>query len=441
MPRAWVSWGFLGLLILGLGGAAFAQDLEERVRQLEAALALERARGEAQAERLRELELTLVGMRAEQDRLVAEAVSGRELEEAIASLSARVRSSEPAARTSERFRVRGQGRLVWRIFGGEDISTDQSFEIEHLLLVAEVDLDDDLRLVLTPGISHSGSVAILEAALEYDVLESLTLVGGRFLVPFNGIHAWAYPSDSFIEPYQVENAPRPFLYAPYWDEGLMARGRTTFGAREQHALAFAAYVINGYSAEGLAGFHKRTIGDNNENKTLGLRISTTLRLGDDSALSIGAATQVGKSDPKDERDFHAVELDLELVWGPARIYAEIFHLAAEFDAGVVENPSARVHEVSRLYGLKLRPEVRLSDLVSVFVQADHLLARQPPRTGGLLSLFDLGDEETAITTVIAGVKLDLTASVKLRLEGGAFFRDSDLGPDIPFFAVSLYYAF
>ncbi len=419
------------------------ESTEDRVAALERALTEERAKSEAQAERLKDLELSLAHLRGQQEAAVLAAVDQASLEAEIEKASNLIRESlrHDFAPEPSRFSFRGQGRFVMRAFDGDSISTDQSFEIEHLLLQVTARLEDDLRVILTPGVSHSGSVAMLEAAVEYDVSDALTIVGGRFLVPFNGVHAWAYPSDSFIEPYQVENAPRPFMYTPFWDEGILAKGDLSFGAEGEHRFAYSAYVINGYSAEGLAGFHKRTIGDNNQNKTLGARISGTFRLDDATTLAVGLAGQIGKSDVDDERDFTSAEFDVDFTSGPFSLYGEAFHLAAEYEAGVLESPGATIVEVSRLSGIKLRPQWRLDDTFTLFAQADHLWVRQAPRSGGLLSVFDLEDEETAITTVIAGVKIDLSAWLKLRIEGGAFLRDDDLGADIPFVSLSLHYSF
>ena len=67
----------------------------------------------------------------------------------------------------------------------------------------------------------------------------------------NGVHSWAFASDSFIEPYLGENSPKPFMYGPYWDEGVMARGSIPLGEDEETTFNYVLYVINGFDRSGL----------------------------------------------------------------------------------------------------------------------------------------------------------------------------------------------
>ncbi len=434
----------LGVLLLLCSLVSLrGQDPADRLSALEVRLESESKRNDAQARRIEELELTLATVLTENEdlRVQLEANDQRLGIEIRRLTEERAPAASLDRRAQDRFRLHGQGRVVVRAFGGDDISTDQSFEIEHLILYMDLEVDEGFRLRLSPGISHDGGVYVLEAFAAYEPFESHELVAGRFLVPFSGTHAWAFPSDSFIEPFLAENSPSPFLYTPWWDEGLMATGRLSYGSEGEHELFYAGYLVNGFDALGLAGIHKRTIGDNNENKTLGARASTTLRLGETTKLTLGAAGLYGKYDAEDDLGFSAFEVDVEFRTGDLSLYLEAFARDAEIVAAVLENPAASVQEVARTQGLKFRPRYRLLEGLSVFAQLDFLRVRQPERQGNRFSVFDLSDEEFAIRTGIVGLEVELTAHSRLRLEAGIFDRDRDLGKDIPFLALSLFTSF
>lgn len=428
------------LFVVSCTTAAAAQEVTpERLARLEADLHAERTRNDAQARRIEELELTLVQVISAQDTARAEAADRSQLDRQIEEIVARrLPVTSPGDAAAPLFTVNGQGRFVVRAFDDDVISTDESFELEHLILYMELRPDERWRLRLSPGVSHQGAVYVLEAFAGWKPWEWMEIQGGRFLVPFNGTHAWAFASDSFLEPYLAENSPQPFLYAPWWDEGVMVSGNVPFGSEGEHAFYYAGYALNGFDALGLAGVHKRNIGDNNENKTLGGRVSATFRLGVSTRLVAGAAGLTGKYDAFDELAFYAVEGDVEFQTGPFSVYFEAFHRPTEIEGGVVENPAATVQEVSRLTGFKLRPSFRFAEIFTLFAQLDHLFVRQPPRTGGRFSVFDLGDEEFRIRTAVAGLKMDVAAHFRIVIEAGVFDRDSDLGDDIPFVALSFF---
>jgi hypothetical protein len=436
-PGRWWLPLFIGLCCAS--NPAGAQTPEERIERLERALEEERARGAEQADRIRQLELSLLTVldappAAGPDEAALEALIAEEVARATEDLRA-------PARDWPRIRTRTQARFVYRVFDGADISTDQSLELEHIIATLDIRLSEEFRLVFSPGVSHTGTVAILETYGAYRFADWLEVAAGRFIVPFTGVHAWAFPSDSFIEPYLAPNSPRPFLYSPWWDEGLMATGSVPFGSKDQHRFKYSAYVINGFDAQGLDGFHKRTIGDNNENKTLGARLSATFRLGSDASLTVGAAAMTGKYDSDDELSFFAVEGDIEVALGDFQLYGEVLYRPQEIEARVVENMDATLVEVARMLSIKLRPQYRITPSLAVFAQFDYLMVRQPPRFGGLFSVDALGDEEFTVRTALLGLKYDINAHLRVVLEGGIFARDSDLGPDIRFVALSLYYAF
>jgi hypothetical protein len=426
----------VAFLLLCLGG--FAQEVTpERVRTLEEALTAERARNDAQAQRIEELELTLASVVTAQADESRQAALVQQIEKLGSTFDEKLAQIRTRRDESDGVSVSGQMRFVLRFFDGADISTDRSFEIEHLIIQINLQLEEKVRVKLSPGISHQGAVYMLEAYGAYAAAPGLEVWGGRFLVPFNGIHAWAFPSDSFIEPYLPENAPKPFFYSPYWDEGLLGTGRFSFGCRDEHEFWYAAYVINGLDPLGMIGIHKTNIGDNNDNKTIGGRASATFRLGEQTTLAIGVAGMSGKYDNDDRDAFYAVEADAELVSGPFSVYLEAFARPAEITGTVVENPMAVITEVSHLFGFKLRPQLRIRPDLAIFAQLDHLEVRQPPRMGGQFSVLSLNDESFAISTAVLGIKYDVTPHLRLQVEAGIFDRDSDIGPDIRYFAVSM----
>ncbi len=425
-------------------GSLLAQDpTADRIKALEDALRAERDRNDSQAKRLQELELTLSSVLSAQ----ADEARGEKLEQEIQrvideTVDERISSLRSAGSgDSTKLSISGQMRFVARFFSGASVSTDTSFELEHLIIQMNLRLDDHFRVKLSPGASHDGAIYALEAYGAYAFAPWLEVQGGRFLVPFNGVHAWAFPSDSFFEPYSRENSPKPFLYPPWWDEGAMVSGRIPFGPEDEHELFYAGYVINGFDEQGLDGIHKRTIGDNNKNKTLGGRVSGTFRLGDETQVTVGAAGMTGKYDAFDRRSFYAAEGDLEFSSGPFSVYVEAFYRPSEISGTVVENPAATVVDVAYMSGFKLRPQIRILPELAFFVQLDQLVVRQPPRSFGKFSVLELDNESFAIQTAVAGLKYDVTPHLRLMIEAGQFFRDSDLGPDIRYLAFSTLFYF
>ncbi len=433
----------IGVACLAAGMAVGQDVTPERVQALENALRAERERNDAQARRIEELELTLVSVLAAQSEEVRAKEVEAEVERVIGSaIESRLRDIAPAGKkTRGLFNVSGQMRFVTRFFGGPAISTDQSFELEHLIVQMTAQLDEQFSLKFSPGVSHQGGVFVLEAYGTYAFAPWAELSAGRFLVPFTGTHAWAFPSDSFIEPYLAENSPKPFLYSPYWDEGLILRGRVPFGSEGEHQLYYAAYALNGFDAQGLDGIHKRNIGDNNTNKTLGGRVSATFRLGDETHVAVGVAGLTGKYDAFDRLAFYALEADVEVASGPASLYMEVFYRPAEIAGTVLENPAVNFVDVAYLSGAKVRPAFKIADDLTLFAQLDYLQVRQPPRAGGQFSVLELENEGYVIMTGVIGLRFDVTPNLRLILEGGLFDRDDDLGDDIRFLALSAAYYF
>lgn len=440
LMRVWVI-TVLHAGLLAAAGRGQGPTLDQ-VRDLERRLATERQKNEQQAQRIEELELTVVSILATQDARDEAAQAARLealVDEKVAAGIAGLAPRQADSRSP--FRISGRGRFVTRVFSDDTISTDRSFELEHLILQVSADVGDGLSLHFTPAASHRGGLFIIEAHAAYQATDWLEITAGRFLVPFNGTHAWAFPSDSFIEPYLPENAPKPFMYAPWWDEGVMASGGLSFGAEEEHRFWYAAYVINGFDEAGLQGIHKRNIGDNNDNKTLGGRVSVTLSLGEDATLALGAAVLYGKYDAFDDLEFFAVEADLEFATGPFSLYLEVFHLPQEIQAPVAENPAFRHLDVARTTGVKVRPRVRVLDGLTLFAQADWLLVDQPRRTNGQFSVMALDDERFEIRRFVFGARIDLTSHLVLELEAGIFDRDAELGEDIRYLSASFLFWF
>ena len=434
-------------LAVGLGAArssyadeAVDEAFNERLRALEAELRQERSRNDAQQDRIRELELTIESLLAGRGAGAPPSEIERAVDDYLAK-RAGAPAPVPAEPRDERFSIRSYGRFVVRFFGAGDISTDQSVELEHLVVDFRVDLTDAFTMHFVPGVSHDGNIALIELYGDYRFDPRFEIRAGRFIIPFSGIHAWAYPSDSFLEPYLAENSPRPFLYGPWWDEGVMASGRFVFGAEDQHAVGYHLYAINGFDRLGLDGVHKRTIGDNNRHKTVGGRVTLDVRLGDETQLSFGVSGLTGTYDIDDDLHFYAIEGDVELATGPFRLYLEVFHRPAEVEAAVVEAPTSTLVRVTRLSGVKLRPEVRIGSSTTIFAQLDYLTVHQAPRTAGRWSLADASREDFVVKTGLVGVRFDLTRHLSLRVEGGVFARDRDLGDDIEFFAVNWFYSF
>ncbi len=429
------------LLALLSVGALTAQEgnTEARIKELEARLLEERQRNARQEERIKELELSLASVLSTQAETHA-AIETSRLEGLVDEmLDARAPAADRGGRRL--FDVAGAMRISFRSFKGDTISTDESVELEHVLVRFTVRPDDRLTLQMTPAASHEGDVYLVETLGRYEMTDGMDLTVGRFVAPFNGFHAWAFPSDSFVEPYAGENSPKPFLYAPWWDEGLMLSGSVAFGDDDQHVFDYSGWVVNGMNRAGLDGVHKVAFGDNNHNKTVGGRAAASFRLGDDSLLTLGVGAMGGKYDAFDRLDFWAITADMELRVGPFDVYMEYFHRPVEISAQVAENPAVTLVEPSRLSGAKLKLSYRLMPDMTVFVYADRLWVRQPPRTGGQFSVFALDPETFSIQTYVVGLRYDFTANIRGIFELGYFEKDAVLGDDLPFAAISLVFYF
>jgi len=420
---------------------ASGQVSPERIAELERQLEEQRARNELQGVRLKQLEQTLASVIAAQAESEAAMETSR-LESLVEEVLQHKLPSMSAPETGRSmFDVSGAARISFRSFGGTTVSTDESVELEHVFLRMTVTPDDRFTLQLTPAASHEGHVFVVEAFGTYEIAEALDITVGRFIAPFNGFHAWAFPSDSFIDPYAGPNAPKPFLYAPWWDEGLMLSGDLAFGDDDQHRFDYAGWVVNGMNPAGLAGVHKTSFGDNNENKTFGGRVSAALRLSDDAVLTVGFGAMGGKTDALDELDFWAITADADLRWGAFGLYVEYMHRPSEIRGTVIENPTVTLVQSSALSSVKLKISYRFLPELELFGYADQLWVRQPPRTGSQFSVFDLDKESFKIGTYVIGAKYDLTANVRLIFELGFFDKDPDLGKDIPFASVSALFYF
>ena len=107
------------------------------------------------------------------------------------------------------------------------------------------------------------------------------------------------------------------LPAPWVDNGIEVYGTQFFGA---HQFDYAAFAIGG--PKGTAGQSdfdytlsrsgERFYVDNNSQPTVGGRLGLTFRLGDESLISFGSSTMLGRYDPDAELGFAIVGADLVL---------------------------------------------------------------------------------------------------------------------------------
>jgi opacity protein-like surface antigen len=220
----------------------------------------------------------------------------------------------------------------------------------------------------------------------------------------------------------------------------MARGRVQIGESGHDNFGYVLYVTNGFDRSGLDGIHKRNIGDNNENKTIGGRLSFDSSLGA-ADVRIGVSFLWGKYDDLNRLGFWGIEADVELVLGDVSLYVEVFHRPFEIEATVAENPMVIVGDVARLSGFKIRPSLNVTDRLRLFAQLDALRLRQPRLTNGSFSVFDLGDTTFTIWAYVLGAEYALSDHVSTTLEFGLFDLKSGLGDDISYLAVTMHFSF
>lgn len=134
------------------------------------------------------------------------------------------------------------------------------------------------------------------------------------------------------------------LPAPWVDNGVELFGTKFMG---EHQVDYAAYVIGGPkgTAEGsdfdytLSRSGERYYVDNNSQPSVGGRIGTTLRLNEDTLVTLGSSVMAGHYDPDAELGFLIVGLDLSLQLGRSFLRAE--YLARWTELALGDDPARR----------------------------------------------------------------------------------------------------
>jgi hypothetical protein len=222
----------------------------------------------------------------------------------------------------------------WRLWGSAEIQskTAMSGSFDQPIMGGGTDLDSDFlithvhtKFAAKPSrnvsyfgdicFSHDGGqVSTYELQATYRLTDNAALTAGRFLLPFGRYH-------DAHEPTQRATLSRPLMYLGHEERELVPIGgpRPFFVTPlPDNGFCYDAESGNwrwrAFATTGLAGtsdidwMNDETVGDNNNNKSLGARLEHNGKNG----LSLGASFMTGKYDPENARQY--VMRGLDVLW-------------------------------------------------------------------------------------------------------------------------------
>lgn len=193
-------------------------------------------------------------------------------------------------------------------------------------------IGDRAHFMTEPEFALEGTEAKIEleiAQVSYFINDNLTLVAGKFLLPFNVYSERSHPT-------WIDKLPRrPLIYTNLFmhvlsDVGLQLRGGASLPFSEGSKINYALYIVNGprLSADG-----ELEIGENftdiDTNKTLGGRIGILPVWN----LEIGASYMFGKASDEGKtrkEDFNVVGFDGEYRLNGLALRGEFIRLQRKF---------------------------------------------------------------------------------------------------------------
>jgi len=385
------------LLLALLAGATFAQDdLARRVEQLEQELARERARGDAQEQRLRELETAL----QKATDALAQATDRRGLEEELDAYLEAHAPREPLPPPLSRLNIGGVLVLSYR-WADTDARSENTFLVDERYLRFVYRFSDQV----TARYYTNGSLAELEWAPK----EFLRLNVGRVVVPFGQFNARSFPDtfDTLSRPLLYDdmatvppNNPAPVFRSLYSDTGVVVSGDWW---HDENQLYYAAFVTNGLvganDLEGGASFS-----DNNDNKQIGVRVAYMISSWFRNArLGVGGSAMGGKYDSSDRLSYRMYGGDLVYVLdsifrngeGSLTVRAEYVYAPREILYPATGDPTQAVNAVNRTQGAYVLVEARLDRHWMVYAEGDWMQQRAPLVVNNTIDPANLG----AVTSV------------------------------------------
>jgi hypothetical protein len=279
------------------------------------------------------------------------------------------------------------------------------------------------------------------AYFDYRVADELNFRVGRFSPSFGNFNLRHDPANHKFNtkplPYDMGRMLRMrewnmgVLPSPFPDNGLEINGTHWFGLKAQ--FDYALYAVNGFrgdaSAQDLDFQASRSRDsyyiDNNGRPTVGGRMAITLKLGENSDVSLGASAMHGTYDPKNDYRYTIVGADLAMRLDRTNIRAEWLARRQEIDAS---DRSLFRYQFPRTggdfftkHGAYVEVEQPLTPRVDLLLRVDGLY-----RIGNVLLESPLR-RQSAVTRFTVGTAIVIERGYRVKLTG-EYWDFSDKGP-------------
>jgi hypothetical protein len=197
------------------------------------------------------------------------------------------------------------------------------------------------------------------------------------------------------------------LPSPFPDNGAELGGTHWFGEKVQ--LDYAAYAVSGFKAANdatdLDWVQSRSPSlfyvDNNARPTVGGRVAGTVRLGENSDISLGGSAMYGTFDPKNDLAYSIVGADITFRANKTIVRAEYLVRRQDLDTS---DPARFKYSISRQrgdfftkHGAYVELEQRVSSRVALLGRADGMA-----RYGNVAAASELVDGSTVIRGTLGG---------------------------------------
>lgn len=280
------------------------------------------------------------------------------------------------------------------------------------------------------------------AHFDYRIADELNFRVGRFSPAFGNFNLRHDPAN-----HRLSSKPLPYdmgrmlrmrewnmgvLPSPFPDNGLEINGTHWFGLKAQ--LDYAIYAVNGFrsdsSAQDLDWQANRSRDsyyvDNNGRPTLGARAALTLKLSNNSDVTIGASGMHGTFDPTNTLTYTIVGADLALRLNRTNIRAEWLARRQEFDAS---DPTifryrmpAKGGDFFVKHGAYIEIEQPLTPKIDLLARVDGLY-----RKGNVVVASPLR-RQSAVSRLTLGMSFLLAPGYRVKVSG-EMWDFSDAGPN------------
>jgi hypothetical protein len=279
-----------------------------------------------------------------------------------------------------------------------------------------VDVSDHLSANVKVCVGCHGFEADM-AYTEYRFLPEIGIRAGRFSPSFGAFNLRHDPANHGLSskplPYDMGRMLRlnqwdmSVLPSPFPDNGAELGGTHWFGEKVQ--LDYAAYAVSGFKAANdatdLDWVQSRSPSlfyvDNNARPTVGGRVAGTVRLGENSDISLGGSAMYGTFDPKNDLAYSIVGADITFRANKTIVRAEYLVRRQDLDTS---DPARFKYSISRQrgdfftkHGAYVELEQRVSSRVALLGRADGMA-----RYGNVAAASELVDGSTVIRGTLGG---------------------------------------